>query len=695
MIPHQGIVNQIRWRLETFPLEPSDRVFQTIALSFDPSVWQIFWPLSCGAQLVLAEPQGQKDPAYLVQTIAQQHISVIALVPSLLRVFLEMPGIGACTDLKYVFCGGEALPRELVERFFQVFKGKRILYNVYGPTEASIDATYWRCEADTLPAISPIGYPIRNTQIYVLNNDLEVLPVGEEGEIYIGGMGLARGYLNRPELTHDKFIPSPFAATAAAKLYRTGDLGRWRSDGALEFLGRIDHQVKIRGFRIELGEIEVALTSFSAIAEAVVLAHKSSTGEQQLVAYLTCPPNTVSNRVAQAPAVEELRDFLKQKLPDYMVPSFFIFLDKLPLNSNGKIDRRALPDPDQIRLEREIFVAPTTPLEQQIASVWTEFLELERVGVHDNLFNLGGNSLLAVQTAAALEQKLGQTCPVTYFFQQPTVSGLAEQFQSMSGDVLHPSLFPIQVGASPKILFCVHVLGPKLQFYRPLASHLENYTLYGLASALSGDPEAPHPQDIKKLATYYIKVMKMVQPEGPYYMVGVSFGGHIVYEIAQQLVAQGDRVGLLGLLDSGCPMQFRRYAFQRFLRHLQNIKRQGFEYIWEKLLRLKSRLEHLQPGLSKQDHPHGQLYKVDAKALPAHTFLKPEEHDTVNHHYRFIPYPGVITLFRAEYDPDAKLNWRNLAEGGLVIHEIPGDHLGILAEPHVQVLGQKLREILQ
>lgn len=336
------------------------------------------------------------------------------------------------------------------------------------------------------------------------------------------------------------------------------------------------------------------------------------------------------------------------------------------------------------------YVAPRNAIEQKLVRVWENTLKITPISVTDNFFELGGHSLLAVQMATTLEQTLERSCPVSNLFRYPTIAQFAEQLQNEAIEALHPSLIPIQIVESSLPLFCVHVLGPNLQFFRPMARHLEQHTLYGLTSALSNGAAVPHPQDIKNLATYYIQVIKTAQPQGPYHVLGVSFGGFIAYEMAQQLVAQGDTVKLLGLLDSYCPVKSRSYWVQRLQRHLHNLHKQGIGYLYERLQQLGKRFSHLFMPLSQSLQANHPAIELDVANLQARSLIKPEDYEKVNRDYRFVPYPGEITLFRAEDDPDCKLDWQTLAGGNLVIYDVPGDHLGILSEPHVQVLAQKI-----
>ncbi len=420
MIPHRGIWNELHWKQTTFGLTQVDKVLLTISFSFDPSVWQIFWTLCFGGQLIIARPGGHQDPAYLVKVITEQQITVLALVPSILRVLLEEKGIENCRFIRHITCGGEALSSELIERFFAQLNLDNVLHNCYGPTEASIDTTFWTCQRGTNYAIAPIGRPITNVQIHILDENLQPVPVGESGELHIGGIGLARGYLNRPELTTDKFILDPFSSEVGARLYKTGDLARYLPDGNIEFLGRIDHQVKIRGFRIELGEIEAILGKHPALTETVVIDREDVPGDKQLAAYIVANPEQIPSQV-------ELRRFLQGLLPEYMVPASFVFLDTLPLNPNGKIDRRALPAPHTSDFGLSTnFSPPQNATEEVLASIWAKVLHLKQVGIYDNFFELGGHSLLATQVMSRVRQAFQVEIPLQLLFENPTIATLAQ-----------------------------------------------------------------------------------------------------------------------------------------------------------------------------------------------------------------------------------------------------------------------------
>ncbi|MEH2067465.1 MAG: amino acid adenylation domain-containing protein [Nostoc sp.] len=414
MIPHRALCNHMLWMQSTWPLSATDSVLQKTPFSFDASVWEFYAPLLTGARLIMAQPEGHKDTAYLVKAIKEHQVTILQLVPSMLPALLLEPELEQCHSLRHVYCGGEVLNAEVYQQFQNKLSAQ--LHNLYGPTEACIDATAWTCKPESKRQTLPIGYPIANMQIYLLDAKEQLLPIGVAGELYIGGAGLARGYFNRPELTAQKFIPNPFSSEPGSRLYKTGDLARYLPDG-IEFLGRIDEQVKIRGFRIELGEVEVVMHQHPAVQQAVVVVREDVPGNKRLVAYLTVKSETVFS-------TQELQEFLKQKLPDYMVPSSFVVLKALPLTPNGKINRHALPAPDVVQSQHRDYVAPRTSVEEAIASIWTEVLG-RKVGIHDNFFELGGDSILSIQVVARANQA-GIVLTPKQIFQYQTIAELAE-----------------------------------------------------------------------------------------------------------------------------------------------------------------------------------------------------------------------------------------------------------------------------
>jgi amino acid adenylation domain-containing protein/non-ribosomal peptide synthase protein (TIGR01720 family) len=423
MVPHRGVCNRLRWAQETYRLDARDAVLQKASFGFDFSVWECFAPLWAGARLVLAEPGRQGDGDHLVRVIAEHRVTFVHFVPSMLAAFLEAEGVETCTSLRQVFSGGEALTPELRDRALARLAAP--LDNQYGPTEISIDTTRWVCAPGAPGAPGddrhrvPIGRPIANSRLYVVDAELRPAPAGVAGELLVGGPGVVRGYLRRPDLTAERFVPDPFGGDPGGRLYRTGDLARWLPDSTLDFLGRLDHQVKVRGFRIELGEIEAALAALPGVREAAVLAREEAAGHRRLVAYVAGDLGGMAGDELRA----SLQERLRERLPDYMVPAAFVALAALPLNASGKVDRKALPVPEQPEAQ-ECYVAPRSREEEVLAAVWAQVLRLPRVGVDDNFFALGGDSILSVQIVARARQA-GLLFGVREIFEHPTVAGLA------------------------------------------------------------------------------------------------------------------------------------------------------------------------------------------------------------------------------------------------------------------------------
>lgn len=419
---HKGVVNRLLWMQREYHLTPASRVLQKTPFSFDVSVWEFFWPLITGASLVMARPGGHRDPEYLIHVIQSTGITVLHFVPSMLRAFLSVNGMQRCREVRQVFTSGEALTVELEHEFLAQSSSE--LHNLYGPTEAAVDVTYWKCSVQDNGMTVPLGKPISNIRVYVLDQQHQPVPVGIPGELYLGGAGLARGYWNNPALTAESFIPDPFAENAGERLYRTGDLARWLNDGWLEFLGRVDHQVKIRGHRVELGEIEATLESHPAIGHAAVVTTKTARHEIQLIGYIV-PKDTVQLTSA------EIRQWLAERLPAPMVPAHLAFLDRLPLNQSGKIDRQALismqlQSPPQ---RQQTETRPLNPNEEKIAAIWREILEIGAVRAEDNFFEIGGHSLSAIQMLSRLRDSLRVEVSLKELFDEPTLAELAKNVE--------------------------------------------------------------------------------------------------------------------------------------------------------------------------------------------------------------------------------------------------------------------------
>jgi amino acid adenylation domain-containing protein len=555
MNTHRGVLNRLLWGQHHYGMTPADRVMQKTPFSFDVSVWELYWPLMFGARLVVARPGGHREPAYLSGLIAAQGITTMHFVPSMLSAFVEDRDVGRCASLARVFCSGEALLPALVDRFAERLPGVR-LHNLYGPTEAAVEVTYTECHPGA--AVVPIGKPVHNTRMHILGPHLLPVPEGVRGELYIGGVQVGRGYLNRPGLTAERFLADPFDATPGARLYKTGDVARWLPDGAIEYLGRADFQVKVRGFRIELGEIEAALADHPGVRDAVVLAREDRPGDVRLVAYWTAADP------AAAPPVADLRAHLGGRLPEHMVPAILVQLPALPLLSSGKIDRRALPAP---KLGSGEYVAPSTPTEEAIAAIWAEVLGLPRVSVRDEFFALGGHSLLAAKVLDAVDRRFGKSLPLVTLLLAPTVERLAALVLAEGPGVTvtagqSPSVIALRREGTKRPLFLARP-GSRSSgalMYAALAQKIDpDRPVYAFLNRPAVDLDAPY-ASIEDMAAEYLAAMRAIQPRGPYLLGGWSLAGMTAFEMANRLVARGERVERLVFFEVDAPCSLRGRA---------------------------------------------------------------------------------------------------------------------------------------
>ncbi|MDZ7356795.1 MAG: amino acid adenylation domain-containing protein [candidate division KSB1 bacterium] len=685
LLQHRGLCNYINANIQQLGISPSDRMLQFSSLSFDASVMELFTALVSGATLVFAGHELLLSGDQLLEFIETAGITVTLLPPSLLAVLSER----ALPMLKTLLTGGERCTPAIVQKWAP----HRNFFNAYGPTEATVGPTIYRVESgEAVQVTVPIGRPLANTEIYLLDRELRPVPLGVAGELYIGGICLARGYHHQPGLTAEKFIPHPFSAKPGQRLYRTGDLARYRSDGNLEFLGRIDHQVKIHGFRIELEEIESVLAQHPAIRETVVIAHESQVadGEKRLVAYF------ISSEERSAP-VAELRNFLKERLPDFMIPSIFIKLSAFPLLPNGKIDRQALPKPDNDRpnMDKD-YVAPRDAWEFGLVRIWEEVLNVRPIGVTDNFFELGGHSLLAVRLIGQIQQRLGRGLPLNALFQEPTVENLARILRLGDGTSSHPTLVPLQPRGSRKPLFFVHPSGGSVHWYVALANYIgPDQPLYGVQAKGLNAGEEIH-TSIEEMASYYVNAIRSVQPHGPYHLGSWSLGVIIAFEMAQQLTAQGESVAFLGLVDQGpfppnsAPIDEASYLVELFGKHLP---------LSAETLRELAPVDQIQHVYELAIQTHWIRSDISLEQFSHFVRIMRTYNDAWrNYHAR--PYPGKITVFRATNShldnlvaPD--LGWAELAKGGVEVHDVPGDHISMMVEEEqVRVLAQRISTCL-
>jgi amino acid adenylation domain-containing protein len=668
MVTHGALCNRILWEQDVYQCNPTDRVLQHISYSFDFSVWEFFIAWTTGARVVMAQPEEALDASRLARLIAEKEVTIAGFVPTMLEAVIDVGSLAAGHSLRQVFSGAEVLSPELKQRCMDQLGTS--LYNTYGPTEATIDVTHWPCSAEHVEPLVPIGRPIGNTEVYILDPYLQPVSVGVPGELCVAGAALARGYLNRAGATAEKFVPHPFGREPGSRLYRTGDLARFRPDGAIEFLGRIDRQVKVRGFRIELGEVETALAQHPRVGEAIVQVRPDVSGNDRLVAY-------VVPAVGCTLTTSELRAFLGSRLPDYMVPTSYVTLNKLPLTPSGKLDRKALPEAACIRPDlEEALVAPRTHIEKKLEQLWAQLLGLDQVGIHDNFFDLGGHSMLAVRLLARINKEFGVDLPLISLYQATTIQQIGEALSAEQQ--LAPAWSSLVAmkpsGTRPPLFVAPGNLGNVFTDLGHMAKYLgPEQPFYGFQDNVQ------NPTQVEALAAHYIKEVRLVQPVGPYFIGGVCSGGIVAFEMARQLQAQGQEVLLLALIEPSPPpipgpgayLKFARSTFSRFwLRvgsHLRRIGQQS-PVEWGEYLRLKRRV------------------MTNSWAV-----------------LRYSPQPlaGRIELFLTEGSlksaHNRQLTWGEYAKEGAQVHAIPGSHATIVGvhdipieEAHMRALAEQL-----
>ncbi len=714
LLHHRGLCNVVRSFVDAWDSRPGCRILQFFSPSFDGSVSEIFAALLSGSTLCMADRETLSSPPQLWRMLRDQHIDIAFMAPAMWGALPSDP----LPDLRMLSAGGEALPPEVVQRWLTP---GRTLINYYGPTETTIAVTSYAMERPLQgQGTIPIGRPMPNTSVYILDSRLRPVPIGVPGELCVGGVQLARGYLNRPELTTAKFVPHPFHSEAGTRIYRTGDLVRYLPDGNIEFLGRIDQQVKIRGFRIELGEIEALLGQYPGVQQVAVIAREDTPGNKRLVAYLSVAdagttPGQEGASIASAPAdgqrddhvltTGELRSFLQTKLPAYMIPGAFVFLNALPLTPVGKVDRRALPSPEDARSETEReFVPPRDALETQLVRIWEEVLDIQPIGVLDDFFELGGHSLLAVRVIAQVEQAVGIKLPVISLFQEPTIEAMASLLRKASEAARGEQntqgsqvslLVKIQPRGSRPPLFFVHPSGGSVHWYTDLARRLgREQPFYGLqARGLEGDVEID--DSIPVMAARYVREMRRVQPDGPYQLGSWSMGVIVAYEMACQLVDQGQFVSLLALLDQGPVLSLPKAEDQAA--YLVNTFGQNIPLSVDELRKLPE--EEQVPFVYQVARKKRFIYP-DVKLEQFRHFIHIlRTHTEAWRNLTPRQYPGRVTLFVAEKRPAGEalgpdLGWGALAAGGVEIRHVPGDHLSMVHEPDVRALARELQACL-
>ena len=699
LVPHRGITRLVL-NNGYADFNPNDRVAFASNPAFDASTMDVWGPLLNGGQVQVIDHATLLDP--LAFGAALKGATVLFVTTALFNQYVQLIP-QALAGLRILLCGGERADPAAFRNLLGLAPGLRLVH-CYGPTETTTYATTFEVRAIATQADSvPVGRPISNTQVYVLDAQLHLLPLGATGEICIGGDGVAQGYLNRPELTAEKFVQNPF--NPGALLYRTGDLGRWTADGLLECIGRNDDQVKIRGFRIELGEIEARLATFSGIREGVVLAREDVPGDKRLVAYFTWAGEPVG--------IEPVRAYLQAHLPAYMVPSAFVILEQLPLTANGKVDRKALPVPTWDASASGTFEAPVDALEQTLAQLWAEVLKLEQVGRHDSFFELGGHSLLAIRLVNRLDEA-GLPVSLAELFEHASVASVAALLRLRGDDVLpETAVITVRSRGAQAPLFLVHEFSGMDVYFPALGQHLPgDYPIYGLPGLALGEA---HLDSMEGLAGRMVGLIRQIQPHGPYRLAGWSFGGVLAYEVAMQLLGQDEAVAFLGLIDSYVPRmtdqgKSRWSGPDALKRHLllqctAYWKAQGGVDELANLEQLEAGLGQLDfAALLQRCRNQGLLYAQMAAATDADllSFLQREVgHGHALAHYSLFPLPIPVHLFSAEQRPtelsrrSAALGWDTaLAPGQLRQVQVPGDHQSMMQAPHIQSLGQAMSRAL-
>jgi len=694
-IQHQALVNFL-WSMRQAPgVTGQDVLLSVTTLSFDIAGLELYLPLIVGARVELASRTVAMDGWKLRTVCEAVQPTIMQATPATWRMLIEAGWLGS--DRLTVLCGGEALPPDLAAALLD---RSAALWNMYGPTETTIWSTIERIERADQEVT--IGRPIANTEMYILDQFLQPVPVGVSGELYIGGHGLARGYRRHPELTQERFVPHPFSTEPHARLYRTGDLVRYRPDGRIVHLGRLDHQVKIRGFRIELGEIEAVLSRHPAVRQAVVTAREDQQGLKQLAAYLVC-------QEGPAPTPTELRSFVQTVLPDYMTPSFFVFLEAMPLTANNKVDVRALPAPAPYLSDALVYVGPRDRVEVQLTALWQQVLEVPRIGIHDNFFDLGGHSLKAAQLFFLLEQVYGRHLPLATLFQAPTIAELASVLSCDQWVPPWQSLVAIQPSGTAIPIFMVPGVGGNVLIFAQLARLLgPDQPFYGLQARGLDGKEAPF-TSVPEMARHSVKEINRLRPHGPYVIAGACTGGLIACEIAQQLTAQGEAVVLV-MMDTWHPSSYRKY-WNKWLMglyvpvYIVRTIRENFQMLlrtplkdWAPFLQLKTnRLVSMLQGETTEEEIRMEDTRDTERQVERVTLAT--FHAVAR--YAVHSYSGrllnIVASKRsvAESVVDTRRVWADLAGGGSQTVEVGAKNSGLLfRSPHVEEVSGHLQAFL-
>jgi amino acid adenylation domain-containing protein len=700
-IEHRNIVNYVLGVADRLQVKPgmNHATVSTIAADLGNTV--IFPALITGGCLHIISQERAENQRMLSEYFTRENINILKIVPSHLAALQTGNNPEQVMPRNRLIVGGEASRLDWIERL-RFLSPNCEIYNHYGPTETTVGVLTYHVGAQlpsTLSGTLPLGRPLPNSHVYILDEHRQPVPVGVPGELCIGGRGVARGYLNRPDLTAEKFIRDPFGPDPGGRLYCTGDRARYLPDGNIEFCGRIDHQVKIRGYRVELGEIEGALREYRGVREAVVTAYEDEPGNEQLVGY-------VVPREGESPTAEALRHFLRQKLPKYMVPDHFVFLDSIPLTPNGKIDREALPPPsyENVSTAKE-SAPPGTETEKALAAIWSRLLKVDRIGIHDDFFELGGHSLMAIKVVSQIRDIFGVDLPLAKLLEAPTIADLAGILHKEHREPSSTSLVPMRPSGSKPPVFLVHAHGGNVLEYHPLVSRLDHDQPVYAFQAKGLDGHIEKDTSLERMASAYLDELKRFQPLGPYFLGGFCLGGWLALEMAQQLTAAGQQVALVVLIQSihpdgrrfkpGTSMFHRLWcrAATQIGYELENLSHRGKGYIWERCQRAWD-ITRARIAIGFNNLTHN--YPNDLSRLPKLFIFEAVgiEHKKAMNKYVPRPYGGDVVLFRASKQipgliADEYLGWRRVLHGNLDVCEAPGYQQTLLLEPNVSRLAQE------
>jgi amino acid adenylation domain-containing protein len=664
---HLGMVNRMHWMWYNFPFTEKDICIQKTSINFGDSLWEIFGPLLKGTMLIIVSLQKVKDLQQLVNIMEKHLVTRLVIVPTFLDAminYLEATRKNL-KSLEYCTVSGEALPARILKNYFKTFS-KTLLLNLYGSSEISADATY---HPYLKPGYSDIGKPLWNTQIYILNENRELIPEGTIGEIYIGGKGLARGYISKPDFTAERFIPDPFSQEAGARLYRTGDLARYLPDGNIEYMGRIDHQVKLRGFRIELGEIEGVLRNHAEIENAIVIPGPDN---QYLIGFIILKSLKLKNDVPDQ-FTENIKEYLRNYLPEYMIPLSIEVLSAFPLNTSGKIDYNQLKSMHiKISSRGNAYIQPKSCYEVVIINIWEKLLRIKKIGIHDNFFELGGNSLLSMQVVAEIYKQTHKLISISEIFKAPTPYSLAKKMQGLTNNISSTeNILSIQTEGNNSPIFLIHPISGLSFPYYALRYYINGHPIYAINHPDFGN-NITNFDTIEDMVNFYRSCIKTIAPQGPYVLGGWSFGGNVALELARIMKKEGDNIENVILIDS---FNYANLSKKQTQKEVQSD--------FKEMLRALN--------ISSNSKDGKKLLKIM------------QDNHRILFNYRPVKYTETLTLLKARVEPDEKENyifkdafngWLEVCPLHLTVYSVDGSHAILFDEKYIEGIAKIIRNAI-